>query len=94
MPATDPASPFEADPFLRAIRDEARRLPAGVLISAGHVAGVLGAPSGSTELVDRLASACDGLGLDAAPEEPDGIRFTRRPPPAASPRKPRPPAAD
>lgn len=78
MAAIDPSLTADRNPFLRVIKLEAHRLPGGVLISAGHVAAVLDAPIGSTALVDRLAAWCDHDGLDARPEEPDGIRFTHR----------------
>lgn len=75
----------ESNPFLRAIKCEAHRLDGGYLVASGHVADVLGAPAGSTELVDRLAAFCDHAGLDAQPDANDGIRFTVRPSPAKVP---------
>lgn len=75
----------DGNPFLANIRREARRLPGGYLVASGHVADVLGAPAGSTELVDRLAAFCDHEGLEAHPDANDGIRFTVRPSPAKVP---------
>lgn len=79
------------NPFLRVIRDEACRLPGGFLASSGHVSDVLGKPIHDKAATRALDAFCDEQGLDAAWEEPDGVRFTVRPTPAPpEPAKPAP----
>jgi hypothetical protein len=75
---TDP----EKNPFLRVIRDEARRLPAGFLVAVGHLADVFELADGSKGLADAVRSFADAAGLIEQFEPPDGIRFAAEAAPA------------